>query len=95
MSRLARMLQEVHKKYVAVLNLNVNNVRVKDNCQLFIENWDYATIINNPEENCAHIIKEDESFVADEIKKSGICGFSSDIFSLGKIFREIQNAGEF
>jgi hypothetical protein len=31
MARLARMLQEVHKKYVAVLNLNVDNVKVRDN----------------------------------------------------------------
>ena len=31
MIKMARLLQEVHKKSIVVLNLSVNNVRIKDN----------------------------------------------------------------
>ena len=76
----------VHRKEVVILGLDLKNIFVRDDDKIFLGYWDLAKDINAATELVANCNLKSE-YIADEVKKLGIYGVESDVFSLGRIFQ--------
>jgi serine/threonine protein kinase len=92
MNSIAKTLKGLHAVGIMMLLLSCENIYLKDSKDIFLGDWSLVCLDGSSKIEHKFIFYRSEG-LAPEILTEGTCSFSSDIYSLGKIFEKIYRIG--